>query len=1138
MARPGKRKRATSARGGVSEDEPPTKRGKTTVGPEQSLSSQNQHAVLNQFYPQVSTLRNYVLSKLPSSSRIRRKKVTAVGARGKSLDTSLSDVECSLGALLDTTLVGIPENPKDDGDSRVEGWRNFSSQKGDESYVTLSNGIAGFAESQSLIVEYVIRTLFSREKSLKWPKHLLCDGFRRDRGLGLRAIRPNPHVETLQHAPWPQLLALLGEAGDRIMIDLLLDCAIFVSVAAGVNNFCQISGQPLSNVDPVRPETTGDVQLAQDVKSPSELVFVRNRMLYARAALNARGLVHFGLRHIHVLNRSPYNHLDEDPELSIEKQEQTVRRNGINTLRVTMYMFPRQFRLHNVFTSKVDLKETSQRLKDYTLREDEINEKFGRLGDADVRVRIPKRLRGNVSDLVQKLQILHQRCSYSKLLQHHCPVQYSLDRQESRPVAVDAPRKSSRKSRTPHKKSTQQSQKQVAVSQRAQTSSVVELATSPASVSAFCRAVLKKVVPRGFWGSDSVADHNESLFLAKVDRFISLRRFEGMSLHEVAQGMKFTDINWLAPPLLMAKKTSKTDAQKRLELFNEFLYFLFDSVVIPLIRSNFYVTESNTDKYRLFFFRHDSWRSLVEPAMATLKGIMFEEVNQVDARRILDSRLLGFSQVRLLPKGINMRPIMNLRRRAALRGKPKELGLGINKVLAPAHTVLQLEKIMHPERLGSTMFSVGDIYKRIKPFKSRMGPGLPKFYFAKLDVQSAFDTIPQAAIVGLLDSIPQQRQYRVAKYLEVTPNLASQGNGAHSKSKPLKKWPSAAISKDDTSTFLQQLESGRATTKRNTVFVDLWKQQYETSELLQLVASHIQQNLVKIGKKFYRQKKGIPQGSVLSSTLCNYFYADLEIHVLPFVDSGDCLLLRLIDDFLLITTDRSKAVRFVEVMHRGVPEYGVTISSQKSLVNFDLEIEGNKIPKLENGKGFPYCGTVIDCKTLDIGRAQNKEKATAIYNSLTVEYTRAPGRTFQRKVLNAFKIQSHLMYFDTGVNSVLTMLTNVHNAFTETATKMWAYARCLPAPKQPSAKMVNSTISKLSEVAYLLLISTARKLRYPGYVCDVKKCEVSWLAYTAFHKVLTQKQARYGDTLGWLKVEMWKLSLLKDIRHGRVHHVK
>lgn len=63
--------------------------------------------------------------------------------------------------------------------------------------------------------------------------------------------------------------------------------------------------------------------------------------------------------------------------------------------------------------------------------------------------------------------------------------------------------------------------------------------------------------------------------------------------------------------------------------------------------------------------------------------------------------------------------------------------------------------------------------------------------------------------------------------------------------------------------------------------------------------------------------------------------------------------------------------------------------------------------------------------------------------------------------LDAFKIQSHLMFFDTVLNSALTMLNNLHRAFIETATKMWAYARCLPVPKQPPPRLIigTSTIS-------------------------------------------------------------------------------
>lgn len=131
-------------------------------------------------------------------------------------------------------------------------------------------------------------------------------------------------------------------------------------------------------------------------------------------------------------------------------------------------------------------------------------------------------------------------------------------------------------------------------------------------------------------------------------------------------------------------------------MFHEFLYYIFDSILIPLIRSNFHVTESNVHRYRLFYFRHDVWRSLAEPALAALKVTMFEEIKLDKAQQILDSRNLGFSQVRLLPKETGIRPIMNLRRRALKKGSKNMLGMSINSVLAPIYNILTLEKVYQP----------------------------------------------------------------------------------------------------------------------------------------------------------------------------------------------------------------------------------------------------------------------------------------------------------------------------------------------------------------------------------------------------------------------------------------------------------
>lgn len=91
------------------------------------------------------------------------------------------------------------------------------------------------------------------------------------------------------------------------------------------------------------------------------------------------------------------------------------------------YIFPRQFGLHNVFTSSVDLRETVQPFKDYTLREQEITQhqrrirlKHANSTEAPI-THIPKRLRGQAMALVKKLQKLHSQCYYVELLKHYCP---------------------------------------------------------------------------------------------------------------------------------------------------------------------------------------------------------------------------------------------------------------------------------------------------------------------------------------------------------------------------------------------------------------------------------------------------------------------------------------------------------------------------------------------------------------------------------------------------------------------------------------------------------------------------------------------------------------------------------------------
>jgi telomerase reverse transcriptase len=183
----------------------------------------------------------------------------------------------------------------------------------------------------------------------------------------------------------------------------------------------------------------------------------------------------------------------------------------------------------------------------------------------------------------------------------------------------------------------------------------------------------------------------------------------------------------------------------------------------------------------------------------------------------------------------------------------------------------------------------------------------------------------------------------------------------------------------ETFDFPRETENDTMEGRTGTVYINGINQRSESRKaIIAMLEEHIESNLIKIGHRFYRQKAGIPQGSIVSSLLCSYFYAELEREVLGFVNDGKSILLRLIDDFLVISTERSTAERFVQTMHAGVPEFGVQIKAEKSRTNFDVQVGGKKIEKLVDAD-FPYCGNAINTTTLDLSKDRERRRKLSMY---------------------------------------------------------------------------------------------------------------------------------------------------------------
>lgn len=360
--------------------------------------------------------------------------------------------------------------------------------------------------------------------------------------------------------------------------------------------------------------------------------------------------------------------------------------------------------------------------------------------------------------------------------------------------------------------------------------------------------------------------------LEKVDQFIKLRRNEAMCLHDIMQGLKVgsvassaaynsllifmqvTDFQWLGDTIKTKARPrlSLSDTQKRLSLLSEFIYFMFDSLVIPILQSHFYVTESSTHRNRVFYFRHDIWRALTEPKLMVVKATQYEELKNERAKRILASRTLGFSTVRLLPKAKGVRIITNLKRKPlVIDAKSRRNGgdQSINKQLTPVFHALKYEKGVSPELVGSAMSSNNDIYTKLKTFKEMLMKngllGKRKLYFSKVDITSCFDTLPQKAVLQVIKPLLKQDDYKLRKFCEVYDQQRKFGNN-----EPGKSWKEIGRPKDEffehEETLQEWLANGTAE-RRHGVFVDkVIESHHNTSNLRSILEEHVQENLVKV----------------------------------------------------------------------------------------------------------------------------------------------------------------------------------------------------------------------------------------------------------------------------------------------------
>uniref|UniRef100_A0A669P3Q5 Telomerase reverse transcriptase n=1 Tax=Phasianus colchicus TaxID=9054 RepID=A0A669P3Q5_PHACC len=640
----------------------------------------------------------------------------------------------------------------------------------------------------------------------------------------------------------------------------------------------------------------------------------------------------------------------------------------------------------------------------------------------------------------------------------------------------------------------------------------------------FVRECLERVIPAELWGSS----HNKCRFFKNVKAFISMGKYAKLSLQQLMWKMRVNDCVWLR----LAKGNHSVPAYEhcyREEILAKFLYWLMDSYVIELLKSFFYITETMFQKNMLFYYRKFIWGKLQNIgirnhfAKVHLRALSSEEVEVIRQKKYFPIA----SRLRFIPKINGLRPVVRLSRvvegqKLSKESREKKIQR-YNTQLKNLFSVLNYERTVNTSIIGSSVFGRDDIYRKWKEFVTKVfesGGEMPHFYFVKGDVSRAFDTIPHKKLVEVISQVlkpESQTVYGIRWYavIMITPT---------GKARKLYKRHVSTFEDfiPDMKQFVSKLQE--RTSLRNAIVVEQCLTFNENSStLFTFFLQMLHNNILDIGHRYYIQCSGIPQGSILSTLLCSLCYGDMENKLLCGIQK-DGVLIRLIDDFLLVTPHLMQAKTFLRTIAAGIPEYGFLINAKKTVVNFPVDdIPGcSKFKQLPDCRLISWCGLLLDMQTLEVYCDYSSYAFTSIRSSLSFNSSRIAGKNMKCKLTAVLKLKCHPLLLDLKINSLKTVLINIYKIFLLQAYRFHACVLQLPF----NQKVRNNPyfflriISDTASCCYFIL-----KAKNPGISLGSKDASgmfpfeaAEWLCYHAFTVKLSNHKVIYKCLLKPLKV--------------------
>eukprot|EP00917_Polyrhabdina_sp_WS-2016_P012135 GHVP01026716.1.p1 GENE.GHVP01026716.1~~GHVP01026716.1.p1 ORF type:complete len:824 (-),score=116.86 GHVP01026716.1:241-2712(-) len=520
-------------------------------------------------------------------------------------------------------------------------------------------------------------------------------------------------------------------------------------------------------------------------------------------------------------------------------------------------------------------------------------------------------------------------------------------------------------------------------------------------VFSFLNVIIKRTIPLSVFG----VSENRYEFMKKMRILLFMSKYESITIDYLTISIKSS----LIPCCYHGKKRS--DSLKRDVDIKALLLSIVSDIIFPVIKACFYVTES---KNGVLYYRHETWQKRTSIYLNGKKD-EFKRVNPTNS-----------SMLKLLPKGAGFRTIIIKEKKQYITTKENKTSsidkentsFNINKdVIAPntmkaANSALKRASF---EKRSISVSGIEDIRRTIGDFKQSMikeEKHYSGYHAITLDITNFFDSINQQTLLGILEN--KLAFLKNKEFLLDILKITSNGfNGTRLEER------FDLLDRQDTSEF-----NIKPRTQRSGKVISINKKplKLDGNDLLEVIKNAIEKNYVKFGHGTYKKIKGISQGCILSSELGSIFLDSIESEMDDIMPK-ESLLLRNMDDYLLISDDRDALDKFVNSLDNIFKYYGISLNPNKT------KMSSSESPFIDW-----HC-FLLDSRDLNVFA---RESASSL---LRISPMRRNTKFLSSKLKRSFVLSMKNIFLDPNVCSYNTVLENIKRLFTSCKERLDYYLR-------------------------------------------------------------------------------------------------